>query len=271
MACGTKHAPRLRQETPPLFGNPFFGIADSQTHDPYNYNHQVSFCSKRIVDQLPYAHMAASTVIVADLKSGVQNGTLDLKSEDYRKIEIPKVNLDLLCGYSCGCNRTWFAKGWVCPLQPAPANTCAHPCKCKNEWKEGGWICWPTVQSADYKHQVEDGTGASQIQVMNAITGEAELIIAGDDFFTADKIKMMLARKNGVDLKYASNAWTLFAEDGVQPLPEFKLWNRITFKEAFGNKLLIKSVRMQALALLHWEPKWSAAHSIARPTSPCPT
>ena len=37
----------------------------------------------------------------------------------------------------------------------------------------------------------------------------------------------------------------LFAEDSVQPLPEFKLWNGITFKEAFGNKLLINSVRMQ--------------------------
>ena len=112
-------------------------------------------------------------------------------------------------------------------------------------WKEGGWICWPTVQSADYKHQVENGTGASQIQVMNGVTGKAELIIVGDDFFTADEIKLMLARKNDVDLKYASNAWTLIAEDDVQPLPEFKLWNRITFKEAFDNKLLIKSIRME--------------------------
>ena len=89
-------------------------------------------------------------------------------------------------------------------MEPAPADTCTHPCKCKNAWKEGGWICWRTVQDADYEHQVEDGTGASQIQVKNAITGEAELIIPGDRFFTAAEIKMMLARKNGVAL-YASS------------------------------------------------------------------
>ena len=107
--------------------------------------------------------------------------------------QIPSLQLNRLCGHSCGCLSIWAARGWTCPEKPPDDDSsCGYPCRCQQVWLKSGWICWNKIKAEFCSVSEGDAsTAAYYIQVVG-LSGETLLCIPGTTNFRTSDIQAAL-------------------------------------------------------------------------------